>query len=205
MPKAGKELQAIQRQTAFRAKSSIQRRKCWWCNLSNFVLESSRQILNISAVSFRHWRILLVCFWEAEKNGDPSPTWKKIEKKTVLAFCRPRRRFGPNWKHDLARSCFILKKVFLGQEVHYYMVHIAYHELDLPFAIMRKSDANVKIANTRLTKTYAAIFALAERLPTSATLMKLMMMMMMINCEAAQKTMLRGHKTEAGQCWNAAW
>ena len=35
-------------------------------------------------------------------------------------------------------------------------------------------------------------------------MMMMMMMMMIINCAAAQKTMLRGHKTEAGQCWNAA-
>ena len=36
---------------------------------------------------------------------------------------------------------------------------------------MRKKDAFVaKFANTRLTKILVAIFALAERLPTSATL-----------------------------------
>ena len=53
-----------------------------------------------------------------------------------------------------AKKCsFGSKKVFLGQEMHYYMVHIAYHtELILPFAIMRKNNANVKIANTRLRK-----------------------------------------------------
>ena len=91
----------------------------------------------------------------------------------------------------------------------YYTVYIAYY-----------TDLNLKLCNytqkqriCRENSKYApderflAIFALAERLPTSATLMKLMMMMMMmmmINCAAAQKTMLRGHKTEAGQCWNAA-
>ena len=95
---------------------------------------------------------------------------KKSRKKLSRLFVALVADFGPNWKHDLARSCFILKKVFLGQEVHYYMVHIAYHELNLPFAIMRKSDANVKIPNTRLTKNFVAIFALAERLPASATL-----------------------------------
>ena len=36
---------------------------------------------------------------------------------------------------------------------------------------MHKSDANVKIPNTRLTKNFVAIFALAERLPASASLM----------------------------------
>ena len=36
---------------------------------------------------------------------------------------------------------------------------------------MRKNSALVvKIANTRLTKTFVAIFVLAERLPTSTTL-----------------------------------
>ena len=35
---------------------------------------------------------------------------------------------------------------------------------------MRKNDASVaKIANTRLTNIFVPIFALAERLPTSAT------------------------------------
>ena len=39
------------------------------------------------------------------------------------------------------------------------------------FAIMRKNDAFVAIiVNTRLTKIFMAIFALDERLPTSATL-----------------------------------
>ena len=91
-----------------------------------------------------------------------------------------------------------------GEEIHYHIVYIAVKSI-CKFAITRKNDAFFgKIANTRLTKTFVAILALAERLPTSATLMKLMMMMMMINCAAAQKTMLRGHKTEAGQCWNAA-
>ena len=39
------------------------------------------------------------------------------------------------------------------------------------FAITRKKDAIVaKIVNLRLTKIFIAIFALVERLPTSATL-----------------------------------
>ena len=38
----------------------------------------------------------------------------------------------------------------------------------LKFAITRKNGA--KIGNTRLAKTFVAIFVLAERLPTSATL-----------------------------------
>ena len=57
--------------------------------------------------------------------------------------------------------------MFPGQEVHYYMVYIAYYtELNLQIC----DDAFVaKIVNTRLTKNMAS-FALAERLPTSATL-----------------------------------
>ena len=53
------------------------------------------------------------------------------------------------------------------------MVYIEYHtELYLQIWIMRKNSALVvKIANTRLTKIFMGLFALAERLPTSATLM----------------------------------
>ena len=41
------------------------------------------------------------------------------------------------------------------------------------FAITRKNDAFVaKIASMRLTKTCVAIFAVAERLPTTATLVQ---------------------------------
>ena len=41
------------------------------------------------------------------------------------------------------------------------------------FAITRKNDAFVaKIASMRLTKTFVAIFAVAERLPTTATLVQ---------------------------------
>ena len=62
--------------------------------------------------------------------------------------------------------------MFLGQEVHYYMVYIAYFtELICKFAIMRKNDAFVaKMVNTRLTKVFMTILAPDERLPTSATL-----------------------------------
>ena len=70
--------------------------------------------------------------------------------------------------------CFFESKtVFLGQEMHFYMVHVAcYTEIILKFAIMRKNDAFVaKIVNTRLTKIFMAIFAPDERLPSSATLL----------------------------------
>ena len=67
------------------------------------------------------------------------------------------------------KKCFFLrlKTVFLGQEVHYFMVYIAYYaELNLQIC---NYAFVAKIVNTRLTKIMA-IFALAERLPTSATL-----------------------------------
>ena len=62
--------------------------------------------------------------------------------------------------------------MFLGQEVHHYMVNIEdYTELDCKFAIPRENDAFVaKIVNTRLMKICTANCALAERLPFSATL-----------------------------------
>ena len=63
---------------------------------------------------------------------------------------------------------FWVKLVLLWQEVHYYMVYIAYYtELNLQIC----DDAFVaKIVNTRLTKVFMAIFAPHKRLPSSATL-----------------------------------
>ena len=51
--------------------------------------------------------------------------------------------------------------MFLGQEMHYYIVCIAYYaELNLQIAITRKYGAFVaKKVNTRLTKVFMAIFA----------------------------------------------
>ena len=62
----------------------------------------------------------------------------------------------------------------LGQEVHYYMVYIAYYtELNLQICnYVQKRRICREIANTRLTKVFVASFALVERLPTSATLSK---------------------------------
>ena len=62
--------------------------------------------------------------------------------------------------------------MFLGQEVHYYMVYIAYcTELILQLQLSAKNKAfDAKIVNTRLTKIFMAIFAPHERLPSSATL-----------------------------------
>ena len=56
------------------------------------------------------------------------------------------------------KSAFLGKTVLLGQEVHYYMVYIAYLTV-------------AKIVNTLLTKGFMAIFAPAESLPSPATLL----------------------------------
>ena len=73
-----------------------------------------------------------------------------------------------------AKKCSFLgqKQCFLGKKctITWYILHIILSEICI-FAITRKNDAFVaKIVNTRLTKILMAIFALAERLPTSATL-----------------------------------
>ena len=60
-------------------------------------------------------------------------------------------------------QCFLVKKCTMT----WYILHIILN-LICKFAITHKNDA--KIANARLTKTFVAIFALAERRPTSATL-----------------------------------
>ena len=64
------------------------------------------------------------------------------------------------------------KKCFLGKEctITWYILHIILNQI-CKFVITRKIDAFVaKLANKHLTKTFVAIFALAERLPTFATL-----------------------------------
>ena len=80
-------------------------------------------------------------------------------------FCRELRfvaifaLFGNLWAKKVP---FGSKTVFLGQEMHYYIVYIA---------ITRKNDPFVaKIVNTCLTKIFLAIFAPDERLPSPATL-----------------------------------
>ena len=62
--------------------------------------------------------------------------------------------------------------MFLGQEVHNYIVYIAYFtELNLHICdYLHKNAFVVVIVNTHLTKIFMAIFAPDERLPTSATL-----------------------------------
>ena len=77
------------------------------------------------------------------------------------------------WKTLGKNSVFFgSKTVFLGQEVHYYMVYIAYFT-ELIWQICdyaQKRAFDAKIVNTRLTKIFIAIFAPDERLPSSATL-----------------------------------
>ena len=62
--------------------------------------------------------------------------------------------------------------MFLGQEVHYYMVNIAYFiELILQFCdYAQKRRICRENCKKRLTKICMAIFAPDERLPSSATL-----------------------------------
>ena len=78
------------------------------------------------------------------------------------------------WKSLGNKVPFGSKTVFLRQEVKYYMVYIAYYtELNLQICnYAKKQRICRKIVNTRLPKICMAIFALAERLPTSATLFK---------------------------------
>ena len=59
--------------------------------------------------------------------------------------------------------------MFLGQEMHYYIVYIASYWLKKLQLRAITTHFVAKIVNTRLTKVFMAIFALAERLPTAAT------------------------------------
>ena len=70
------------------------------------------------------------------------------------------------------KCLFGSKTVSLGQEVHYYMVCIAYFtELILHISDYPLNDAfDAKIVHTRLTKIFIAIFAPDEWLSSSATL-----------------------------------
>ena len=78
------------------------------------------------------------------------------------------------WKSLGNKVPFGSNTVFLRQEVNYYMVYIAYYtELNLQICnYAKKQRICCTIVNTRLPKICMAIFALAERLPTSATLFK---------------------------------
>ena len=66
--------------------------------------------------------------------------------------------------------------MFLGQEVHYYMVFMAYYtELNLQICnyVQKQRICRENSKYMRLTKIVVGIFALAEKLPTSATLLPL--------------------------------
>ena len=90
-------------------------------------------------------------------------------------------------------SCFFgTTTVFLGQEVHYYMVYIAYY-----------TESNLQKCNYVQNKVFVAkkgkytpedifmsIFALAERLPTSATLCEATTL-----CKATKKLCEKTRKT----------
>ena len=91
--------------------------------------------------------------------------WEENFKHYHKLFCHDLRTF---WKIWVKKVFFGTTTAFPGQEMHYYMVNIAYYT---EFAIMRKNDAFVaRIANTRPTKIFVGFFALVERMPTSATL-----------------------------------
>ena len=91
-----------------------------------------------------------------------------------IKICRDLRNF---WKSLGKKSVILSKTVFLGQEMHYYMVCIAYYtELNLQICNNMQKQRNCRkkkvtvFTYTCLTKFYMAIFALPERLPTFATL-----------------------------------
>ena len=74
-----------------------------------------------------------------------------------------------------AKKCFFFgqNQCFLDKKctISWYALHI-YTELNLQFANYAKKDAFVaNIVNLRLSDFFMAIVALAERLPTYATLM----------------------------------
>ena len=102
--------------------------------------------------------------WHPPKSLDSDENFKPEH----TLFCRKLRfvaiyaLFGDLWS----------KKVFHGQEVHYYMVHIAYfNELNLRICdYAQKRRICRKFVNTRLTIIFMASFAPDEKLPSSATL-----------------------------------
>ena len=62
--------------------------------------------------------------------------------------------------------------MFLGQEVHYYMIYIAYY-IELNFKIGDYAQKrSICRENSKYAQNFMAIFAFDERLPTSATLGK---------------------------------
>ena len=93
------------------------------------------------------------------------------------------------------KCCFGSKAVFLGQEVHYYIVYIAYYtEQNVQiFNYAEKHRICCKLAKTRLTKELKAFFASAESLATSATL----------NVTNDEQCMNKGAGQKNGWLWRA--
>ena len=85
-----------------------------------------------------------------------------------IKICRDIRSF---WKYLGKKSAFLGQN---GQEMHYYMVGIAnYTELNLQICNYAQNDGFVGgKSKYAFDEIYMAIFTLAERLPTSATLTK---------------------------------
>ena len=124
----------------------------------------------------------MIAFWRPDKNRNEAGwqklcegtkglrrkvwTQTKILSPNICYFVAIYALFGRFWANKVLFW-------FLGQEVHYYIVHILHIVLNeiCKFVITCKNDAIVaRIANMRRTKMFVAIFALAERLPTSAML-----------------------------------
>ena len=81
--------------------------------------------------------------------------WKSLDKKVFFLG---------------VKKCFFCKRCTIS----WYILHIILIQI-CKFAITRKNNAFVvKIVNTRLTQICMPIFALAKRLPTSATLQSYM-------------------------------
>ena len=99
----------------------------------------------------------------------PKPAWPKMD--YYIIICPDIKIYC-----DLRTFCktFGQKQVFGSNAVFLGHIYIAcYTELNLQICnYAKKQRICCKIVNTRLPKICMAIFALAERLPTSATLFK---------------------------------
>ena len=88
------------------------------------------------------------------------------------------------------------KQCFLGKKctITWYLLYIILNKI-CKFAITRENDAFVaNIANTRLTKTLVAIFALAERPPTAATLFQQKLIFAPMHLRSSSKPNFWGSK-----------
>ena len=127
---------------------------CPRSSLSNYHLLNT---LRHNDTDMHVWHICPFCqatygFIKRRGRGKPCAGWQKLREGTKVFFGS--------------------QTVFLGKRctITWYTLHVIL-SLICKFAITRKNDAFVaKIVNTCLTKSFMASFALAERLPTSATL-----------------------------------